>query len=390
MSSNIKANEIVTIATSDIKEVIKSHHDRLEWSLKALGHRRGITYPLFLSIPGAGKSESGRVTADGLGRDFFDVRGGNILPSDVRLPGIDLENEVAKYLGNTELPFIRKDGTVHSDSKVMLVWDEILDASLPVQRIIKQGTNDNCIGNLHFPDDTLHVAFANGLDHGCHSERMPLSNANRTAFYEIKPSLDSFQEYLSDHPVGFPVLEAFLQTNADAVYDIEPKQWDGKSNFASFRTLTEFGMMIEAEWTESIGDPESDDYRREFTGISRDRLAVAKLNAILGYTSGKKAQAFLQIFEAVGSIEELLKNPDTCKIPSDLPTKWVIACKLVGAATSETVTAVMKVAERLMGASSFIETYVAKAICKQKPKLVGSEVMRRWMAANTLELCGRG
>lgn len=391
MSSNTpKANEIITVSTSDIPEIIRSHHNRLRFSLERFGHRRGLTYPLFLSLPGVGKSESGYVTATALGRDHFDIRGGDILPSDVRLPAADLEREVAKYLGNSDFPFITKDGSVNADQSVLGVLDELLDANLPVQRMFKQLTNDNKIGNLRCPDDTLWVAFANGLEHGCSSERMPLSNANRTAWYEIPPSLDSFQEYLENHSYGYPVLEAFVRTNTDAVYDIDPKQWDGKSNFASFRTLEELGRLIESEWTEETGTPEDEDYKREFKGISHDRLAPAKLNAILGYTSAKKAQTFLQIFEAVGSIEDLLKHPDTCKIPNDIATKWVIACKLVGEATVQNVAAVMKIAERLLNRGSFIEAYIAKAICKQKPKLQAEACMRKWMAENTLELCGRG
>lgn len=380
--NELKANEVICISTGDIPDIIQSHHDRLRWSLRTRGHRRGLTYPLFQSIPGAGKSESGRAVAEMLGRTFSDVRGGNMIPGDMRLPSINHEEKVAEYLGNTELPFIRKNGNINENSSVMIVWDELRDASLPVQRIIKQATNDNCIGNLPFPEDTLHIAFTNGLDHGCHSERMPLSNANRTAFYDVKPALEDFQSYVQNHPTGYPVLEAFLQTNADAVYDIDPKKWDGSSNFASFRTLEEFGQLVESEWVE--------EGTREFRGISQDRLAIAKLNAIMGYSAAKKAQAFLQIFEAVGSIEELLKNPDNCKIPSDLATKWVIACKLVGEATAENVSAIMRVAERLMSKGSFIETYVAKAIWKQKPTLVSTPVMRAWLAANATELAGRG
>lgn len=389
-SNNPKANEIITISTGDIPEVIKSHHDRLRFRLKHFNHRRGLTYPLFLSLPGAGKSESGYVTAEMLGRRHFDIRGGDILPSDVRLPAADLEKEVAKYLGNADFPFITKDDSVNADHSILGVLDELLDANLPVQRMFKQLTNDNKIGNLRCPDDTLWVAFANGLEHGCSSERMPLSNANRTAWYEIPPDVTSFQQYLHGHPFGYPVLEAFVQTNTDAIYGIEPKQWDGKSNFASFRTLEELGILIETEWTEEIGTPEDEDYKREFKGISQDRLATAKLNAILGYSSAKKVQTFLQIFEAVGSIEDLLKNPDTCKIPNDIATKWVIACKLVGEATIQNVAAVMKIAERLLNRGSFIEAYIAKALCKQKPKLQGEPCMRKWMTENTLELCGRG
>ena len=388
-SNTPKANEIITIGTNDIPEVIRSHHDRLEFTLKHFGHRRGLTYPLFLSMPGVGKSESGYVTATALGRQHFDIRGGDILPSDVRLPAADLEKEVAKYLGNADFPFITKDGEVNKDQAILGVLDELLDANLPVQRMFKQLTNDNKIGNLRCPDNTLWVAFANGLEHGCSSERMPLSNANRTAWYEIPPSVDSFKEYLENHPFGYPVLEAFVQTNTDAIYQIEPKNWDGKSNFASFRTLEEFGRLIEAEWTVEHGSPDDEDYKREFKGISHDRLATAKLNAILGYSSAKKAETFLQIYEAVGSIENLLRDPKNCKIPNDLPTKWVIACKLVGESTMANVEAVMTVAQRLLGAKSFIEAYVAKSICKSKPKLQGAPCMRSWMAENALELCGR-
>ena len=80
-SNNPKANEIITCSTSDIPEIIRSHHNRLRFTLERFGHRRGLTYPLFLSLPGVGKSESGYVTATALGRTHFDIRGGDHLPA---------------------------------------------------------------------------------------------------------------------------------------------------------------------------------------------------------------------------------------------------------------------------------------------------------------------
>ena len=81
----------------------------------------------------------------------------------MRLPAADLEKEVAKYLGNADFPFITKDESVNADASILGVLDELLDANLPVQRMFKQLTNDNKIGNLRCPDDTLWVAFAKSL-----------------------------------------------------------------------------------------------------------------------------------------------------------------------------------------------------------------------------------
>lgn len=386
--SNSQANEVINIRVGDIPEIIKSHSDRLDWSLRVRGHRRGLTAPLFVAEPGMGKTELGYATAAMLDRQHFDVRMGDIIPSDVRLPRVDVENRVAEYFGNTEFPFLRADGSVSGDSRILGVMDEYLDASLPMFRLSKQILNENRVGNLHFPHNTLWVALANGIHHGCMSERLPLSNANRLAFYVIVPDLEQVQKYWSE--LGYyPVLEAFLRCNTDVPYDIDIRKWDGTSNFPSFRTLEELGMLIESDWMEDREDETGETFR-VFRGISGDRRAVQKLNAILGYKAAKKAQAFLQIFEAVGSMERLLADPENCDLPDELAKKWVVACKLPGEANQKNTSAVMVLASRLMGPGSFLESYVAKCICKQKPSLSTHPAIARWMAEHVLSIAGRG
>ena len=177
-TKNQKDIEKLNIVPSDIPAILQSHEDRLQWQLRHKNSRQGLTTPFFLALPGVGKSEISRLLAEQMGRKFFDVRAGNCLPSDLRLPTVDREQHVAEYFGNTELPFVTNPD-MNEDTKVLMVWDELLDGSLAMQRVLKQAMNDNCIGNLHFPVNTLHVALANGLDHGCMSEKLPLSNVNR-------------------------------------------------------------------------------------------------------------------------------------------------------------------------------------------------------------------
>jgi len=321
-----------------------------------------------------------------LKRQLFDVRCGNILPSDVRLPVAVHEDKQSTYYGNSELPFLSK--SVGEDSSIYIHWDELLDAPLPIMRIVKQAMNDNCIGGLPFPMNTLQAASANGMDHGSFSERVPLSNANRLAWYEVGIDIDSFLNWLQEQGI-YPELQACIQANMNVAYDIQVSKWDGKSNFASFRSLEEVGKMLNAEYIEEVGTPEDPNYKRRLKSPTSDRLFEAKLNAIVGFKAAKVISTFLKIFEAVGSIDNLLRDPSGCRIPEDLPTKWVIACKLSGEATDENLDAVMKIAERLSGKKGFMEAYIAKSIGKNKPLLGGEPALIGWMTENTLELCGR-
>ena len=375
----------ISITPGDMGDIIKSHENRLEWQLANKGHRRGLTTPFFLALPGVGKSEISLFAAEQMDRKFFDVRAGNCLPSDVRIPTIDKDNRVAQYFGNSELPFLTNPD-IDENSRVLMVWDELLDGSLAMQRVLKQAMNDNCVGNISFPENTLHVAIANGLDHGCMSERLPLSNANRMAFYNVKPDLNTFQDWLSTVNL-YPELEAFLQSNSDVPYDIVVSRWDGKSNFASFRTLEEFGKLINTDLVEFS------DGNRYLKSLGSDSLLLHKLNAILGYKAATKAFEFLKIYEAVGSIQSLLDNPSGCTIPSSLDKKWIVACKLAGEANQGNIKAVMTVAERLSstsGGKGFMATYVAKSICKQKPDLASTPPVMKWMQSNVMDLVGRG
>jgi hypothetical protein len=176
-----------------------------------------------------------------------------------------------------------------------------------------------------------------------------------------------------------------MQSNNDVPYDIDVPKWDGKSNFASFRTLEEFGKLINTDLIEVKNG------QRYMKSLASDRLLNAKVNAILGYKASIKAIEFLHLYEAVGSINALLEDPNGCDIPEEMSKKWIVACKLAGVAVKSNLDAVMTVAGRLTGGGGkgFMATYVAKSICKQKPSLKTEPRMRKWMGDNFSDLCGR-
>ncbi len=377
----MKVNENITITQGDIPEIVKSCHRRLELQLKKLGHRRGLTMPMFMAVPGSGKTSIGAKLADDLERLLFEDCAGNMMPGDARIPAVDLEKQIAMYCGNKSYPFINT-GTVKEDDKVLMLWDEFLDASPIIQKILKQATEANRLGDLRFAENTLHIAMTNGLEHACNSERLGAAMANRTGFFEVAPSVDVFQEWFTAANINVEA-EALIASNTDMFYNIKFATWDGKSNFASFRTVTEMGMMFEADYV-----TEEQDGSRTFD-FKSDPLCRAKLQSILGQVSGTKAYAWLQLYDAIGSIERILANPTTSRLPDDISKQWIVAVKLVGVANESNLGAVMEIATRLRGSKSFLEAFVARSIGKQKPNLQKEPALRSWMARELDTLSGR-
>lgn len=386
MSKSKNTNEInkkITIVAKDIPDILFSHERELEWQLKVKGTRDGLQAPYFIAEPGIGKSQINMQVAEAMDRIFIDIRAGNYIPSDVRIPSVDRELNVARYVGNEEFPFLR-DG-IDPEGRYFIHSDEMGDATGVMHKMMKQVINDNCLGNLKLPINTLHAASANGLSHGCQSERMPFSNANRYVFYHIQPDVDGWMKWLEK--IGlYPELYAFMKSNADVPYDYDLTTWDGESNFASFRSLENIGKLFESNYVETDSNG-----KRTLKGRpSEDPLFLPRVAGGIGYKAAQSLIAWLEIYETVGSIDKLLSDPDNCTIPSDDTTRWIIACRLVGEATEENVDACMRVAYRLTGKKGFMAAYVAKAIAKTKPTLVSNPAIVKWMKENTLEVCGRG
>lgn len=375
-----KVNETISITPKLVLPTIIDHSERMDFQLKKLGHRRGLTTPVFQSPPGCGKTSIGLMAEEKLRRDGYGVCAGATNPADIRVPGVDMDKAITKYCGNTEFPFVGDTG-VDEESRIIMKWDELFDAGIVVQRIFKQAFDENRIGNLRFPDNTLHVGFTNGLQHGCYSEKLSASFANRLAIYDVLPDPDDFLTWFKGQNLS-PELEVLVEQNKDLFYDLDFQSWDGVSNFASFRTTTELAMYFETQLVIHTGD------KRVFNH-HRDPLLRNKLQAILGEAAAIKVYAFLELMDAVGNIQDLLDNPSSHPIPNDITKKWVIALKLTNEADENNIGAIMTIAERLAGAKSFFESFIAKSITQHRPSLSSHPSIVQWMQRDHNEICDR-
>lgn len=342
-------SNIIEIRVTDIPDI-------LERSEKA-GNRKP---PLFLALPGLGKSQQHAVYAAATGRKFYDIRLGYYTPSDVRGFGVpNRETHTMEFFISEDLP------PAGSDESVLIHWDELTNALPATQKCALQGVLDRKIGQYSFPRDSLMSASGNRTSHNSHCESLSMALVDRFAIYNVIPGLDDTMNYLQDIG-GAPLVVAFLSQTASALYDpdVVTEDWDGEENIPSARSFERLSELIKS-------------YKSE-DDAANDRLLTAHAAGCIGTKNGKLFANFVQLSSKVGDVTHLINNADTCKIPNEMSIRWIIACKLVSAAKPETVEPVLHLARRLLpdpdGRLSILETFVGKSLQRSRPELMTTPI----------------
>lgn len=336
----------VEIDVTDIPDV-------LERSEKS-GNRKP---PLFLALPGVGKSQQHEAYAAATNRKFYDVRLGYYTPSDVRgFPVPNRDTHVMEF-------FVSEDFPQDPDESCLIHWDELTNALPATQKCALQGILDRKVGQFTFPRDSLMSASGNRTSHHSHCESLSMALVDRFAIYNVRPGVNGTIGYIQEIG-GSPLVTAFLSQTAGALYDPEVvnDNWDGEENIPSarsFERLSELCCSYESE----------DD-------AANDRLLQAHAAAYIGTKNGKLFANFVKLSAKVGDISNLIRDPEKCKLPEEMSIKWIIACKLVTAAKPETVGACLTIARRLVpdpdGRLAILETFVGKSMQRSRPELLSA------------------
>lgn len=351
---------ITTITTNQIMEVhaLHAHLQLVEGCRKV---------PMITGHAGTGKSTMARRFAESDGFRLFDCRWANKLPSDVRLPKVDEEAVLSRFYVSEEIPVI--SGNVRADERIMFHLDEALQSPPVMQKILMQVVLDRCVGGHHFPAQTYICAAGNGQAHKSFAEKFGVAQADRFAWYHVALDLDGWLDQIVKSG-KFPMLAAFIKANSTVPYDFDPAKFSGEEGTPTFRSLTEVGAVL--------------NYYTRDGEINPTPLMRSAVTAHIGQKGGEALMAFIAIWQSVGSIEKMLKDPEGCKIPDDLTTKLIIACKLAGSATAKNMDAVAALANRFdphAGLKGFCAALVTKTIAKTKPELMKSPAYAKMSGA---------
>lgn len=251
---------------------------------------------------GVGKSQIVQQVADDLGYDFLDVRAVQLDPVDLRgLPRIT--GDQTEWIPPKFLP---------TSGRGILFLDELTSAPQMTQAACYQLVLDRRLGEYSLPDGWVVIAAGNpASERGVHFS-MPRPLRNRFVHLELEPDLDDWCKWAIRAHV-LPEIIAFLRfkpelllttdSTSDANCWPTPRSWEMASRVLS-------GVA----------------HHSTLSGTSEFEAQL--LDGTVGRAAASELVAFLRLFRELPSIDEILLNPLTAKVPSEPSAQIAIATAL--------------------------------------------------------------
>ena len=180
-----------------------------------------VKRPIFLwGPPGIGKSELVESITNELGGVMYDLRLGQMEPTDIR--GIPFYNkEIGKmdWAAPVDLP---DADTASQYPVVVLFLDEMNSAAPSVQSAAYQLILNRRIGKYVLPDNVVMVAAGNRESDKGVTYRMPTPLSNRFVHQEMKVDFPAWQEWAVNNNIHQDVV-GYLSYSKQDLMDFDPK-----------------------------------------------------------------------------------------------------------------------------------------------------------------------
>lgn len=206
-----------------------------------------VKRPLFLwGPPGIGKSELVENITKELGGIMYDLRLGQMEPTDIRgIPFYNKDTGKMDWAAPVDLP---DEETASQYPIVVLFLDEMNSAPASVQSAAYQLILNRRIGKYHLPDNVVMVAAGNRESDKGVTFRMPTPLANRFLHQEMKVDFASWQEWAVQNNEHKDVV-GYLSFAKQDLYD-----FDAKSASRAFATPRSWHFVSELLNDEDLDD----------------------------------------------------------------------------------------------------------------------------------------
>jgi len=213
---------------------------------------------------------------------------------------------------------------------------------------------DRCVGDYHLPKGWVIVAAGNRVGDRASAQRMPTALRNRFAHIFVEADVASWTNWATANDVP-PELVAFIRLRGQDVLHVMPK---GDENaFPTPRSWTRCGKYVTA--------PKQ----------HRMRLFAAHV----GDAYAAELDGFIDLYNSIGSLDDILTNPADAKVPTEPSVRFAICTALGRMATKKTFPAIVEYAQRLPRESQILVVHDATL---RDAKLKNTATYGQWAVAN--------
>lgn len=308
---------------------------------RVVNHCVEVHRPVFLwGPPGVGKSDIVAQVAANSGRMFEDVRLSMMDPTDVKgFPVPNRDKGVMEWLPADCLPpmFIDKEvgkgrtktiQSVPNDTKGILFLDELNSAPPATQAAAYQLILNRRVGKYVLPDGWDIVAAGNRDGDRGVTHRMPSPLRSRFVHIDVELNVDEWVNWAVENGVD-PKVIAFIRFRTNLLHTYDAKT-DPRS-YGCPRTWKFVSDLISAP----VRLPAADELEL-FKGTVGDAAAA-------------EFKAFLEVAEALPTIDEVMMNPKSARVPaaSEMAALYAVSTMVATYATRDNVGVLMDYTKRL-------------------------------------------
>lgn len=267
-------------------------------------------------LPGIGKTSVAEQLAAKKGRKVIMFKTNVREPVDVRgIPVADLVTGTTRWLVPAELPQVERDG-----EKGYLLIDEINTGSTQMMAVMMGLVLERKVGDYVLPDGWVVIATGNRVSDRAAAQRMPTALRNRFAHLFVRPDVEAWAKWATANDVAKEVV-AFVRLRRELIH-VMPR---GDENaFPTPRSLTKSAKYVNAH--RSV----------------RSKLFAAHI----GDAYAAELDGFIDLFASIGSLADIVKNPDTAPLPTDASIRYATVTGLGRLADRENFGNIIRYVER--------------------------------------------
>ncbi|AWH15442.1 hypothetical protein [Pseudomonas phage 98PfluR60PP] len=329
--------------------------------------------PMLRGSPGIGKSAIIHWVSKEMNLLVIDARFAGYDPTDVNgFPGLVIEEGIAKYypletfpLEGQELPINPLTGERYAGW--VLFMDEFNSAPRAVQAASYKLVLDRMVGQrkLH---PAVHMCAAGNLDSDqAITEEMSTAMVSRICNLQVKEDLKSWMTWAESANIN-TLVTSYLQWRKDKFYTFNPETPDRP--FAAPRTW-EFTHNYLGVWADN-------------NVKIADRLPI--LAGLLDEAVALDFKAFAMIRDGLPRKEDILANPASALMPSDLGPLYALTGALADWANEDNLQQIIDYTSRMNPPDFQVATL--RSINARNPQFSSHPVLTKWMTDNMSKFLG--
>lgn len=317
--------------------------------------------PFLSGSPGIGKSDIIRSIAKEFNLKILDLRLSQCDPSDLLgFPTINDEHTKSGYVPMNTFP-IKGDKIPKGKSGWILFLDEFNSAPLSVQAAAYKIVLDRQVGEFALHDNVAIVCAGNLATDKAITNRMSTAMQSRLIHLELQTDHKSWIEWAHNNKIDYRIT-SYIEFKPGNLHNFNPNHND--HTFPCPRTW-EFTSKLISHWPE----------------LPVEKIAI--LAGTIGEGPAREFHTFVQIFDSLPKLSELLLNPTGVSMPTEPSIQYAITGLLIHNMDENNVDKLMQFLERLPIEFQII---TLQGMLKRNKGLLSTQPVKLWIKNNSCEL----